>query len=80
MERDEVRRKIQELNDDPAQAKMAVAAIVFTDGERHLTPTWSVKFDPEMLVYQDVHTDPNSPAIQVPYRVIEDVLDVSKTR
>jgi predicted FMN-binding regulatory protein PaiB len=53
-----------------------VVVIVFNDGERHLSPCWSIKEkDDEFVVYSDVHARYGSASIEVPYRLIADVID-----
>ncbi|MEK7461300.1 MAG: hypothetical protein AAB647_03755 [Patescibacteria group bacterium] len=78
MVRAEFERKIEEFHGEPELAGMAVVSIVFTDGERHLTHTWTVQSDGEYVEYIDVHCESKSAPIRVPYRVIADVREYQK--
>ena len=78
MERAEFERKVAEIHDQPELAGMTVAIIVFTDGERHLTHTWTVQSDGEYVEYIDVHCESKSAPIRASYRVIDDVWNYQK--
>ncbi len=63
------------LYDEPTKS-MCIVIIKFTDGERHLTPSWSVETKHDNVVrYVDVHCQANTPPIEVGYSVIQDLID-----
>jgi len=78
VERVDIEGKIKQIDENDGVG-MGVAAIVFTDDERHLTPTWSVQLGETTVKYIDVHCQANTQPIEVEYSVIKDVLDFSKT-
>lgn len=51
---------------------MTVVRIVFTDGEHHLVPVWSLHVESGCISYVDVHCEQGS-TIRVPLRLIEDI-------
>lgn len=51
-------------------AKQDTARIVFTDGERHVVPTWTIREHDSDVEYYDVHMEIGTPKIRMPYRVI----------
>lgn len=79
MDRAEFKRKIDEMRGEPGLSNNVIAAIIFTDGERHLTPIWSVQVEGESVRYVDVHCRPDSTPIEMPFNFIKDVLSYNKT-
>lgn len=76
MEPGKFRSKVDEIG--RAVEEMGVAVIIFNDGERHVTQTWTIQEGTEVVRYQDVHCAPNSTPIEVAYRYIKDVVDYSQ--
>ena len=66
---------LQQLSRVDNKANMGVAAIYFTDNERHIAQIWSIAASSTHLEYRDVHTDPHSNPIRTEYRYIDRIED-----
>lgn len=71
MDRIEFTQKLAGISRNPCDQE--VVAIIFTDGERHLTFTNTIQEGDTDVSYQDVHTRVSCPPIKVVYSVIADV-------
>ncbi len=61
---------------EEAVKSMCIVVIQFTDGERHITPAWSIDTKHDNVVrYVDVHCQANTQPIEVGYSVIQDLID-----
>lgn len=78
MNREEFEARIREIKEAPELAGMEVTVIVFNDGERHLAQLWTIQPGDEGVLYIDVHCNPDSSKMHVPYRVIAEVRDYLK--
>lgn len=78
MERSVVEAKVRELNNDSRLAGSEMLVIEFTDGERSLTPVWSVSCLPQGISYIDAHTSASSKPIVVQYQYIKRVFGYSQ--
>lgn len=80
MERSVIEAKVRELNSDPRLAGSEMLVIEFTDGERSLTPVWSVSCSPQGISYIDAHTSASSTPMVVGYQYIRRVFGYSQER
>lgn len=76
MTREEFRAAVDLIGRDTHN--MDTAVVTFKDGERHITPCWTIKEGEMSVQYQDVHCTPTSPLVEVPYQAIKSVHDYTE--
>lgn len=72
MTREEFVHQLDELKSTASSDQTGVA-VVFTDGERHLTYLSKIRAREAGAVFPDVHHAPDSPMPRVPYHHIKEL-------
>lgn len=77
MERTEFKKVVDGLGRE--STNQVAARICFTDGESHITFTWTIEEGEETVSYSDVHAMHGSAKMVIPYSIVRGITPVFET-